>query len=179
MKFKMFSILAASILLAATCVGCGTDISSSSSTTTTTTTKTSATSEVATDSTTTSVDSTTESSADTTESSSEDTSTEDTSVAHNADSTLADASNLTEEGKLAKVEEAAQAAFKSASEKGASTDEQVEAIAKATASCALDLGLTDTTVVAPIAGKTAGMNNLDGQACENKVAEYMQKGSVD
>lgn len=176
MKFKMFSILAASILLAATCVGCGTDSSSSSSTATTT--KTSATSEVTTDSTT-AVDSTTESSADTTESSSENTSTEDTSVAHNADSTSADASNLTDEEKLAKVEEAAQAAFKSASEKGASTDEQVEAIAKATASCAMDLGLTDATVVAPIAGKTAGMNSLDGQACGNKVAEYMQKGSVD
>lgn len=177
MKFKMFSILAASILLAATCVGCGTDSSSSSSTATTT--KTSATSEVTTDSTTTAVDSTTESSADTTESSSEDTSTDETPVAPDNASTSADASNLTDEEKLAKVEEAAQAAFKSASEKGASTDEQIEAIAKATASCAMDLGLTDATVVAPIAGKTAGMNSLDGQACGNKVAEYMQKGSVD
>ena len=102
MKFKIFSILTASILLAATCVGCGTDSSSSSSTAKTT--KTSVTSEVATDSTTTSVDSTTESSADTTESSSEDTSTDDIPVAHNEESTSADAINLTDEEKLAEVE---------------------------------------------------------------------------
>ena len=95
----MFSILTASILLAATCVGCGTDSSSSSSTAATT--KTSATSEVTTDSTTT-VDSNT--TVDITESSSENTSTDDIPVAHNEESTSADAINLTDEEKLAEVE---------------------------------------------------------------------------
>ena len=153
MKMKNFAVMLAALSIAATCVACGSEDSKTDSKTEST------------------VSSTVETTA-ATEGEGSTTDGGDTSVVSG------EPVEVTPEIEQ-EIDDAAQNEAKKCIEEGVPAADLEHRVAVAAATVALKYGITDPDVVAPHAGKAAGMNGANGQNAGDQCAEMLANGKAE